>query len=119
MVDDEMIKFRVKKIIEHCNQIESDIGLLSFEEFKKSSLLCRATAFTLGNISEQITKLKEKLSDKYPKIEWKKIANFRVLESHIYWKMDYRLIYDIATIDLPILKKQVIEILNELNQVDN
>lgn len=116
MKNDDMIKFRLEKIIEHCELVKIDIGNLSFDDFSKSSLLCRATAFTINNICEQVTKLRTKFEDKYPEIKWQEITDLRILESHIYWKIDYKIIYQIATKDLPILEEQISNILKDINE---
>lgn len=116
MQDDSMIRFRLEKIIEHCNLIERDLVGLSFDDFSKSSLLCRATAFTINNICEQVTRLRAKFEDKYPEVKWQEITDLRILESHIYWKIDYKTIFEIATIDLPILKSHILVILEDLNK---
>ena len=57
---------RIKYLIQHIELIQNDLKSLSFEDFEHSSLLTRATSFSLMQIGETLIKLEDELSIKYP-----------------------------------------------------
>jgi len=49
--------------------------------------------------------------ERYPDTNWKKIAGFRDVLTHIYFGIKLTIIWDSATNELPILKKEIRHIL--------
>lgn len=49
---DEKILMRIHSILEHINQVLEDTKGVSLEELRKSSLLLRATCFSIAQIGE-------------------------------------------------------------------
>ena len=51
------------------------------------------------------------IKDKYPDVPWAEIYLMRNKISHKYFGIDYEIIWDVATTDLPVNKKQIEDIL--------
>ena len=59
-------------------------------------------------------KVSEDIKQKYPDIPWREIIDTRNRISHDYDAIDIDLVWDIAQIDLPNLKDQLQQIINDL-----
>lgn len=80
-------KAYINDILEAINRIESYTKNLTFDDFSKSRLYQDAVVRNLEIIGEAVKRLPKKLIEKYPEIEWKKIAGLRdiLFNTCIFW----------------------------------
>ena len=81
-------------------------------DFEKSDLLVRATAFSVSQIGERISKLEAIFGEKYPDVPWKEAKYMRNMIVHDYGSVNVKVIYSTAKNDLPILKEKLLLIKN-------
>ena len=103
----------IKHILDAINDIELSIKNLSKEEFKKSRDTKDATVRRIEVIGEAVKNISKWTKNKYPDIEWKKIAGTRDIMIHAYFNVDLDITWDIVKKDLPDLKKKIKIILEE------
>ncbi len=65
-------------------------------------------------IGEAVKNLPDTFRNKYPNIEWKPIAGLRDKLIHGYFGVDMNTVWDIIKEDLPILKKKMLRIKEDL-----
>jgi len=58
-------------------------------------------------IGEAIKKLPDDLKERYPDTDWKKIAGFRDVLTHVYFGIKDTILWDNAANKLPGLKKEI------------
>jgi uncharacterized protein with HEPN domain len=56
-----------------------------------------ATALRLGAIGEASRKLSTELQERHPEIEWRKMYGLRNIVAHHYRRLNYRILWQIAT----------------------
>jgi uncharacterized protein with HEPN domain len=61
----------------------------------------------IGESVKQMQKSDVSLLQRYPEIEWDKIARFRDLVSHHYQHVDHEIVYDICKAHIPKLREAV------------
>ncbi|NVO20713.1 MAG: DUF86 domain-containing protein [Bacteroidetes bacterium] len=84
---------------------------LSFSVFKKDYKTVDAVIRNFEIIGEAAKNLSSEIKDKYPDVPWAEMYLMRNKISHEYFGIDYEIIWDVATNDLPENKKQIENIL--------
>lgn len=84
------------------------------EEFMASSHWSDATIRQLEIIGEATKRIGEDLRQKYPDIPWRRIAGLRDVLIHDYMGVDLEAVWTIATENIPVLQKQLDDILRDL-----
>ncbi len=85
---------------------------ISFEQFQCDPVLQRATIRSLEIIGEAVKNIPTDIQEKYPDVEWRKMAATRNRLIHEYFSVDFELVWDIIENKIPGLQKQIEEILN-------
>jgi len=66
----------------------------------------------IGESVKRIQKINPGFLDKYPEVEWNKIARLRDLVSHHYEQVDHEIIFDICKNHVPILEQTLQKIMD-------
>ena len=100
-------------ILENIKDIENFSKGLSKRDLERDTLRQKGVIRSLEIIGEATKNVNQDFREKHPKVEWKKIAGLRDKLIHHYFKINLNLVWDIIKEDLPILKKQIKEILEK------
>jgi len=100
-------------ILESIANIEEDTSGITFEDFSKDRRRRDAVIRNFQVIGEAIKNLPMDLKERYPGTDWKKIAEFRDVLTHVYFGIKYSILWDNATNNLPDLKRAIAKILKE------
>jgi len=98
-------------ILEAIGNIEEDTGGISFEEFSHDRRRRDAVIRNFQVIGEAIKNLPSELRERYPDTDWKKIAGFRDVLTHVYFGIKLTILWDTAINEMPNLKKEIRQIL--------
>jgi len=107
-------KIFILHILDSISKIELFTKNITNDKFLKSEIIQDAVIRRLEIIGEAVKNLPKSFKDKYPDIEWKKIAGTRDNLIHEYFGVDLRLTYKILTKDLPVLKEKLEKIIKTL-----
>ena len=103
----------LQDILEAIERVEQYTQGMNLEEFSKSKITIDAVLRNLEIIGEAATQLPKDKKEKYNKVPWEDIQNFRIVAAHHYWKIDKVTIWDIIENQLNILSQQIQEILEK------
>lgn len=93
-----------------CEKVIRYAGGLSVEEFLADEKTFDAVLRNLTIIGEAVKQLPEAVRDRWPGIEWRKIARFRDLAIHRYFRVDGQIVWDVVSNHVPRLLEQLGEI---------
>ena len=88
----------------------SDINL---EHFLHDLVLQRAVVRSLEIIGEAVKNTPQELQDKYPEVEWRKMAATRNRLIHGYFSVDFELVWDIVANKITVLQQQIKYVLSQ------
>jgi uncharacterized protein with HEPN domain len=107
-------KVRVAHILDAVAEVEKYLSGVLFESFLTNSEKRFATIKQIEIIGEACNNLSVWIKENHPEVEWKSIKGFRNISIHEYFDISSQLVWQIAQNDLPVLKRQFIEIAREL-----
>ncbi len=104
-------KVSLEDILDAARKIRAYTEGMSQKTFAADSKTLDAVVRNLEIIDEAIKKIPDDIRSKYPAVDWEKIAGLRDLLIHEYFGIDVEIIWDIVQNKLPVLEKQVQQIL--------
>jgi len=101
----------LKDILSACSKIESIIAATNEDAFLKDEVLSAAVLHHLTVIGEAISRLSTELRDRHPEVPWRQIIAVRHRIVHAYFDLDWQILWDAATGDIPELRRQIADVL--------
>ncbi len=112
--DRKIIKIVLDDILEFCDKIKRYKKDLDKESFKQNELVIDGILRNLELIGEASSKLNEDFRNRYSNLPWKKIIGLRNIVIHNYSNVDIDIIWDIITINIPNMRKNINEIYKQI-----
>lgn len=103
----------IQDILEHIQYIEEFLFEVTGEELSRNKEKEFAVIRSFEVIGEASKKVDENLKNKYNQIPWRKMAGFRDVLIHDYNKVLCEVIWLTAKEELPGLKTQILQILED------
>jgi uncharacterized protein with HEPN domain len=104
-------------ILDAITIIESYVAGLTEESFRQNRLIQDGVIRNLEIIGEAAKKLPKRLINRYPDIEWKKMAGMRDVLIHDYFGVDLERVWGVVKNRLPDLKEKIIKIIDDLKKL--
>jgi uncharacterized protein with HEPN domain len=103
----------IEIIREECQKITEYVKNIAFEEFMNDKKLNNTCVFKLEQIGETAKDLSPDFRSTYKEIPWRKICGIRDIIAHNYRGLDWKTIWQIITVSVPILLQFCEKTLNE------
>ncbi|MCZ0862848.1 HepT-like ribonuclease domain-containing protein [Methanocorpusculum vombati] len=99
-----------------CEQAEilmQAVSTISYEEYLHTPLYQNGIVRSFEIIGEAAKQIPEEYRMQHPEIPWKKMAGLRDRLIHAYASINYRLVWEIAATEIPVLHQQIRSLLTE------
>ena len=104
-------KAYLEDIVQAAQKINRYISGLSLQTFSSDEKTIDAVVRNLEVIGEAVRNIPVDIRERYPEIEWRRIAGLRNILIHEYFAISMKIIWDIARNKLPILEKEIKKII--------
>jgi uncharacterized protein with HEPN domain len=104
---------RLEHILFHIRGVEATVAGISFETFTSAYHLERTVERAVQIISEAIKALPPELLTRHPDVIWPKLIGIGNLLRHEYYRVDPKIMWDIAVNRLPALRPVIEAMLTE------
>jgi uncharacterized protein with HEPN domain len=101
-------------ILSSIEKIERYTANMNLDSFIADERTVDAVSLNLQIIGEAVKKMPSELRDRYPQIEWRKIAGLRDAIAHAYFSIDDEIIWDIVETKLTDLHDCVVVIKTDI-----
>jgi uncharacterized protein with HEPN domain len=108
------IKLYIGDILENITLMEKIIDGLDYEAFIANKEKNYAVVRCLEIIGEAVKNVPEQIRLQYPEVPWRKMAGMRDKVIHFYVGVDYKIVWQVATKDLPALKSSLNQIFSKI-----
>jgi len=109
--------FRLGHVRDCIEKVEYIARMLHTQEnFETKWIEQDAVIRNLEVIGEAVANISDELKLNYPDVEWKKIKGMRNLVIHQYFGVELNEIWSTVINDIPILKKQIHEIIEDVEK---
>jgi len=106
-------KLYLEDILEATRKIDNYTRGLSLQQFNQDEMRTDAVLRNLEIIGEATKNLPPELREKYPAVDWRRVAGLRDIVSHAYFNVDRNIIWDIVQNKVPDLRQYVSSILEQ------
>jgi uncharacterized protein with HEPN domain len=107
-------KLFIEDILESIKSIEEYSKGMNKEKLESSRLRQNAIIREIEIIGEAVKNIPDSIKSKHKEIEWRKISGMRDIIIHGYFRVDLNAIWNVVEKDLPILKKQIEKLKQEI-----
>jgi len=105
----------LQDIREACDMVQAFLEGMDASAFLASELHKAATLQKLTVIGEAAAHLSQAFREVHPQVEWRDIIAFRNIAVHAYFAVQWDIVWATATDEVPVLRRQVLEILQTEN----
>src|SRR3989344_64778 len=109
-------KLFLQDIMDAMNCIEEFVGDMSFEELKADEKTSSAVIRKFEIIGEAAKYMPDLIKEKYGGIQWKSMAGMRDRLIHVYFGIDYNLVWAAIKTEIPKLKLKLKKVLSSMEK---
>lgn len=112
---------RLLHMLEGIKRLKQMLDGLSREDFLDDYSKQDAASFVISTVGEAASHISEGLQAKYPDIPWRQLRGIRNRLVHIfdYDEIDYDIVWNVATLELPAIEPRVREALASIPLPDD
>ena len=109
---------RLLHILNAIDRVNRYVKGKSFEDLQKDDMMYYAVVKNIEIIGEAANLLSSEFIASHPATPWKQVRGMRNYIVHEYFQIDDVVVWGVVSADIPVLRKQLLEYLDEFNNVE-
>ena len=105
------LELYLNDILITCEKVLRYTQDINFEQFIADDRTFDAVIYNLQTIGEAVKSIPIEIRDRYPEIEWRKIAGLRDILAHTYFQIENEIIWDIVQNKIHPLQQNINQLL--------
>lgn len=101
------LRLYFEDILSSCDKILRYTKGMDYDQFINDELRFDAVLRNLQIIGEAIKQVPVETRNRYPTVEWRKIAGLRDILTHAYFSLENETIWDIVQNKIPLLQEEI------------
>jgi len=101
-------------MLNYCDNPVKYCAGCGYDDFVLNELYLTFSVFSLSQLGELSTRLDRKFVERHPDISWQALRGIRNRIVHDYDGVKYTVLWDVLTHDIPMLKQQLLAVINEI-----
>ena len=106
----------LQDVVVAADRVVSYVEGITRSKFQADQMRIDAVVRNLQIIGEAVKKIPDSIREGYPTVAWQEIAGLRNRVTHVYFEVDINIIWDVVQFELPMLKIQIQQILEERSE---
>jgi uncharacterized protein with HEPN domain len=102
-------------ILQEIDYLLAESTGLDYDRFSADPTRKRAFVRSLEIIGEAAKNIPDSFRQQYPDVAWRKMSGMRDKLIHLYFGVDYRIVWSVTQTELPVLKQQIEMMLSEID----
>lgn len=102
---------RIRDILDAIEEIHGFVSGVEFPEFAANTEKMKAVLADFTIIGEAAVHVPEEVQRAHPSIEWRRMRDMRNVIVHVYFAVNARIVWDTIHDDLPVLERQLRDLL--------
>lgn len=107
-------RFYLEHIYEQTQYLTAATAGVDKSDFLNDRTLILAIERSLEIIGEAVVRIDADFKAAHPAVPWRKMRGLRNIVAHMYWAIDYDIIWHVVTTDVPALNDQIKQLLTTL-----
>ena len=103
-------------ILQEIDYLIGESSDLSYDQFSADPTCKRAFIRSLEIIGEAAKNIPDSFRQRYRDVAWRKMTGMRDKLIHLYFGVDYRIVWSVTQTELPVLKTQIEKMLREIDR---
>lgn len=97
----------LRDMLDSAARIQRELTAKSYSDFQTDETLQDAIVLRLAVIGEAAKKISANTRAAIPDVPFDEIAKMRDVLTHVYWRIDYKIVWDTVDQDVPVLVEKV------------
>ena len=100
-------------IVYNADLLRRFVAGVTKEAFDQDDMRKMAVEKGIERIGEAMKNISPDLKQKYPDVDWSGFTRMRDRTAHGYWSIDYNIVWDTVSQEIPALREQIAQIITQ------